>query len=94
MHEELHRDLTMRDNFKKHGINYPDEHLIGLIKHYLFEKTDLDKKVSELSGGQTSKLLFAILGQKQSNLLIFDEPTNHLDYDTRESLESALTDYK
>jgi len=49
MHEELHRNLTMRENFGKHGINYPDEHLIGLIKHYLFEKTDLDKKVSQLS---------------------------------------------
>jgi ATP-binding cassette subfamily F protein 3 len=94
MHEELHRDLTMRDNFHKHGVNYPDEHLIWLIKHYLFEKTDLDKKVSELSGGQTSKLLFAILWQKQSNLLIFDEPTNHLDYDTRESLEESLKEYK
>lgn len=50
MHEELHRDLTMRENFHKHGINYPDEHLIGLIKHYLFEKEDLDKTVSQLSG--------------------------------------------
>ncbi|NDK09717.1 ABC-F family ATP-binding cassette domain-containing protein [Candidatus Gracilibacteria bacterium] len=94
MHEELYKDLTMRENFHKHGVNYPDEHLIGLIKHYLFEKTDLDKKVSELSGGQTSKLLFAILGQKSSNLLIFDEPTNHLDYDTRESLEESLRAYK
>jgi len=94
MHEELYRDLTMRDNFHKHGINYPDEHLIWIIKHYLFEKTDLDKRVSELSGGQTSKLLFCILGQKSSNFLILDEPTNHLDYDTRESLEFALKKYE
>jgi len=94
MHEELHRDLTMRENFVKHGINYPDEHLIGLIKHYLFEREDLDKKVSQLSGWQTSKLLFCILWQKSSNLLILDEPTNHLDYDTRESLEFALKQYE
>lgn len=94
MHEELYRDLTMRENFYKHGLNYPDEHLIWLVKHYLFEKTDLDKKVSELSGGQTSKLLFAILWQQTSNLLIFDEPTNHLDYDTRESLEESLQAYQ
>jgi len=94
MHEELYKDLTMRENFQKHGINYPDEHLIGLIKHYLFEKEDLDKQVSQLSGGQTSKLLFCILGQKSSNLLILDEPTNHLDYDTRESLEFSLKKYE
>lgn len=94
MHEELYKDLTMRENFHKHGINYPDEHLIWLIKHYLFEKEDLDKTVSQLSGWQTSKLLFCILGQKESNLLILDEPTNHLDYDTRESLEFSLKKYE
>ncbi len=93
LHEELERDKTMRENFQRHGIHYPDEQLIGIIKHYLFEREDLDKKVSELSGGQTSKLLFCILGQKASNLLILDEPTNHLDYDTREALEEALTKY-
>lgn len=94
MHEELFKNLSVRDNFVKHGINYPDEHLIGLIKHYLFEREDLDKKVSQLSGWQTSKLLFCILWQKSSNLLILDEPTNHLDYDTRESLEFALKQYQ
>jgi ATPase subunit of ABC transporter with duplicated ATPase domains len=53
----------------------------------------LDKRVKDLSGGQISKVLFAILGQKWSNLLILDEPTNHLDYDTRESLEQCLNKY-
>ena len=94
MHEELDKSKTVRDNFVKHGINYPDEHLIGLIKHYLFEREDLDRTVSTLSGGQTSKLLFCILWQKSSNFLILDEPTNHLDYDTRESLEFALKKYE
>ncbi|MDP2090532.1 MAG: ABC-F family ATP-binding cassette domain-containing protein [Candidatus Gracilibacteria bacterium] len=93
MHEELDKNKTVRENFEKHGFSYPDQHLIGLLSHYLFEKADLDKKVSDLSGGQTSKLLFAILGQKECNLLILDEPTNHLDYDTRESLEESLKDF-
>jgi len=94
LHDELDNKLTMRDNFHKHWIQYPDEHLIWFIKHYLFEKTDLDKKVWDLSGWQRSKLLFAILWQKECNLLILDEPTNHLDYDTRESLEQSLQDFK
>lgn len=94
LHEELHKEETMRENFIKHGIEYPDQHLIWLIKHYLFEKEDLDKKVKYLSGGQMSKLLFCILSQKPCNLLIMDEPTNHLDYDTREALESALAKFE
>jgi ATP-binding cassette, subfamily F, member 3 len=31
---------------------------------------------------------------KESNFLIFDEPTNHLDYDTKESLEKSISNYK
>jgi len=93
LHEELDKDKTVRENFMKFWLEYPDEHLIWFLKHYLFEKTDLDKKVSDLSWWQTSKLLFAILWQTPSNLLILDEPTNHLDYDTREALEEALNKY-
>jgi ATP-binding cassette subfamily F protein 3 len=94
IHEELDKNKTIRENFQKHGLLFPDQHLIAILKHYLFEVEDIDKRVSQLSGGQTSKLLFAILGQKESNVLIFDEPTNHLDYDTRESLEFALKKYQ
>lgn len=93
LHEELYKDKTIRQNFEIAWINYPEQNLIWLLKHYLFEKEDLDKKVSDLSWWQTSKLLFAILGQKEYNLLVLDEPTNHLDYDTREMLEKALNDF-
>lgn len=61
MHEELDKDKTVRENFQKHGLVFPDQHLIAILKHYLFEVEDIDKPVSSLSGGQTSKLLFAIL---------------------------------
>lgn len=93
MHEELDKNKTVRENFEKHWFSYPDQHLIWLLSHYLFEKADLDKKISELSWWQTSKLLFAILWQKECNLLILDEPTNHLDYDTREALEESLKNF-
>ena len=93
MHEELDKTKTIRDNFIKFWLEYPDEFLIWFLRNYLFEKADLDKKVSELSWGQTSKLLFSILWQTESNLLILDEPTNHLDYDTREALELSLNKY-
>jgi len=93
LHEELDFSLTIRQNFEKAWINYPEQNLIWLLSHYLFEREDLDKKVSDLSWWQTSKLLFAILWQKEYNLLILDEPTNHLDYDTRESLEQSLKEF-
>lgn len=60
---------------------------------YGFSFFDRDKKVSALSGGERSRLLFALLSQRDSNLLILDEPTNHLDSETRESLETAIRSY-
>lgn len=94
MHEWLYQDLTIKQNFEKHNLYTSDQQLIWYLSHYLFEKDDIDKKVSDLSWWQKSKLLFSLLGQKECNLLIMDEPTNHLDYDTKEQLEKSLSDFK
>lgn len=49
------------------------------------------KIVSQLSGGERAKVIFARLLASQCNLLIFDEPTNHIDLFTVEALESLLS---
>jgi ATP-binding cassette subfamily F protein 3 len=51
---------------------------------------DMDKKVSELSGGERAKLALCVFSSERGNVLLLDEPTNHLDLPARESLESAL----
>lgn len=51
---------------------------------------DIEKKVSELSGGMRAKLEIALLEAKHGNVLFLDEPTNHLDLMAREALEDAL----
>lgn len=94
LHEELQKEKTIRENFMLHGLHFEDQQLIGYLKYYLIEKEAIDKPVKYLSGWQISKVLFAILWQKESNFLIFDEPTNHLDYDSRESLEKSISQYK
>jgi ATP-binding cassette subfamily F protein 3 len=94
LHEELDKEKTVRENFEKNWIFYPDQQLIWYLNHYLIDKSHVDKKVKHLSWWQISKVLFAILWQKESNVLVFDEPTNHLDYDTREALENELNNYK
>ncbi len=94
LHEELDKSKTIKENFEKFGFHYPDNHLASILAHSLFTYEDVHKKVSDLSGWQTTRLHFAILWQKETNFLILDEPTNHLDYDSREALEFALKNYK
>lgn len=94
MHEDLDKELTIKENFEKHWLFYPEQQLIALLKYYLFDKEDINKKVWSLSWGQMSKIMFAILWQKENNILVLDEPTNHLDYDSREALEKAISKYK
>lgn len=53
-------------------------------------KRPLDK----LSGGELTKVRFALLSLEKSNLLVLDEPTNHLDKLAKESLFKAINNYE
>lgn len=52
------------------------------------------QQICSLSGGQKSRVAFAILCAHRPNFLILDEPTNHLDIQTIEALAIAINQYK
>jgi ATP-binding cassette, subfamily F, member 3 len=61
-----------------------------LLGGFLFSGAEVEKQLSDISGGEQRRLSLAILVASGANVLILDEPTNHLDLESREALEDAL----
>ena len=53
-----------------------------------------DTPAAALSGGETVRLVLALICCARPQLLLLDEPTDHLDMDSREALVAALADYE
>lgn len=74
------------------GYEYEREYEI-ILKQFGFPPEDFNKKLSEFSGGQQTKIAFAKLLLSKPDVLLLDEPTNHLDISTTEWLEGYLKAY-
>ncbi len=62
----------------------------ALLGSLLISGDEALKRVSELSGGQRSRVLLARLVMQSVNVLVLDEPTNHLDIPSTEIIQKAL----
>ena len=88
--ELLAKFASLQHQFECHnGYNY-DQQQIMLFTRFVFSIEDLDKKISEFSGGQRTRIGFVRLLLLQPDILLLDEPTNHLDIQTVEWLEGYL----
>jgi ATP-binding cassette subfamily F protein 3 len=67
------------------------EHRVEAIATRLgFAKSDLERDVTTLSGGERGRLELGLTLAADAELLLLDEPTNHLDLDTIRWLEGYL----
>lgn len=92
--DNVKRFAKLNDRFKDmDGYFYKKEYQTAL-KKFGFTDADYDKKLSEFSGGQRTRIAFIIQLLTKPDLLLLDEPTNHLDMEAVEWLEGYLKAYK
>ncbi len=64
--------------------------LRGYLRRFLFSEDRINTRISQLSGGERSRVLLAKILKRGGNVLMLDEPTNDLDLGTLRLLEEAL----
>ncbi len=75
------------------GYTYEKECIIA-IKKFGFSEQEMQKPLTEFSGGQRTKIALLKLLLSRPDVLLLDEPTNHLDVEAVEWLESYLKNYR
>jgi len=94
LHEDtLNEDNTIYREFYDLGFETPSQ-VENHLSNYCFDPDILDRKISQLSGGEKNLLQLAKLAVGDANLLLLDEPSSHLDTYSQIALEKAIADYK
>lgn len=91
---QLAEDKTMLE-FLKQDSHMEESIIRSILNNLGFSQTEIVKKlVTNLSGGEATRLVIAKLFSDPSNVLILDEPTNFIDVQTIEALEVLIKSYK
>lgn len=96
--EKKLKPLYKRINEVTDKLNFYDSYnyesiLLKIISGMNISSELLDLKLTNISGGQKSKVAFARLLYSKPELLLLDEPTNHLDLDTKDYITNYIKSY-
>lgn len=85
---------TIQDMLTMHDFYIIDAKVEEISRALGLDEIGLDREVTELSGGQRTKILLGKLLLEKPDILLLDEPTNYLDVQHIEWLKHYLNDYE
>ncbi|MGL5434896.1 MAG: ABC-F family ATP-binding cassette domain-containing protein [Lachnospiraceae bacterium] len=94
MNEMMEELGTIQDLLMAHDFYIIDSKVEEVARALGLEDLGLDRDVSELSGGQRTKILLGKLLLEKPDILLLDEPTNYLDVQHIEWLKRYLQEYE
>lgn len=86
-------DRLSEDFRQRGGFTYESD-IRAILNGFKFDESMWQMTISELSGGQNTRLALAKMLLEKPELLVLDEPTNHLDIETISWLENYLVNYQ
>ena len=93
--EKMMEELgTIQDTLTQHDFYIIDAKVEEVARALGLLDLGLDKDVTDLSGGQRTKVLLGKLLLEKPDILLLDEPTNYLDVEHIEWLKRYLNDYE
>ncbi|MCB0139797.1 MAG: ABC-F family ATP-binding cassette domain-containing protein, partial [Caldilineaceae bacterium] len=92
-HETLDYSRTLIETVRA-AARKSESDAVAFLGKFLFSYEQARGPVSELSGGERSRLQMALMMLTNANFLLLDEPTNNLDIASAEVLEDALGEFE
>lgn len=75
------------------NIDFDRKMVMSVLASFGIDFEMANRPLKTLSGGEKTKVKFALTRNHKSNVLILDEPTNHLDKFAKQALMDALIEY-
>ena len=92
--DSLNEDNTVMDEVMAANKTLAEADVRAVLGSFLFRRSDVDKRIRVLSGGEKSRLNLVKFLVDPPNLLLMDEPTTHLDINSIDALVQGLKKYQ